>query len=109
MAAGLVVFELPATTWNLQGAWVWFLPLVNTASTPPTTSFPCVESGEATVWCGEPVFLTASAGWHIGYLAGLGVAVAAAALVRDDRRASTIALLVAGAATAVVCGVLQIP
>lgn len=108
-ASGLVVFELPATSWNLQEAWVWFLPLVNTARTPPDKTFPCVKSGLASTWCGEPVFLTTSAGWHLGYLAGLGVVFAAAALLRDDRRPSTLALLVAGAATAVVCGVLQVP
>ena len=109
VAAGLVVFSLPATTWNLQSGWVWFLPLVNAAETPPGSSFPCASSGEAMAWCGEPAFLTGSAAWHIVYLAGLGVAFAAAALLRDDRRPSTVALAGAGIAVAVAAGVLQIP
>ena len=108
-AAGLTVVSLPATTWNLQGAWVWFLPLVNAAETSPDTSFPCARSGEATVWCGEPAFLASSAVWHVVYLAGLGVAFAAAALLRDDRRPSNVALAAAGVAAAVVAGALQIP
>jgi len=109
LAAGLVVLQMPATQWNLQGGWVWFLPLVNAADTPPDSYFPCARSGEAVVWCGEPTFLASSAAWHIVYLAGLGVAFAAAALLRDDRRPSNVALAAAGLAAAVVAGVLQIP
>lgn len=108
-AAGLVVFSLPATIWNLQGAGVWLLPLVNAADTPPDSYFPCARLGGATEWCGEPTFLTSSAAWHIVYLAGLGVAFAAAALLRDDRRPWTVALTGVGIAAAVVAGVLQIP
>lgn len=109
LAAGLVVFQLPATSWNLQGAWTWFLPLVNAAETPPDTSFPCAPSGEAMTWCGEPVFQTTAVGWHLTYLAGAGIAFGAVALLRHDRRPRTIAVAAAGLVLAAVAGVLQIP
>lgn len=109
LAAGLIVLQMPATQWNLQGGWVWFLPLVNAADTPPDSYFPCARSGEAVVWCGEPTFLTTAAAWHIGYLVGLGVAFGAAALLRHDRRPSTVAIAGAGISAAVAAGVLQIP
>ncbi len=109
LAAGLVVFQMPTTLWGIESAWKWFLPLANAADTPPGTSFPCDRSGEGVGWCGEPVFQTTAAGWHLAYLAGFGIAFGAVALLRHDRRPRTIAIGVAGLAIAAVAGVLQIP
>lgn len=109
LAAGLVVFQMPVTLWGIESAWKWFLPLANAADTPPGTSFPCDRSGEGDGWCGEPVFQTTAAGWHLAYLAGLGIAFGGVALLRHDRRPRTIAVAVAGLAVAAVAGVLQIP
>ena len=109
LAAGLVVFEMPATLWGIESAWKWFLPLANAADTPPETSFPCDRSAPGDSWCGVPVFQTTAAGWHLAYLAGLGIAFGAAALLRHDRRPRTIAVGVSGLAVAAVAGVLQIP
>ncbi len=109
LAAGLVVFQMPATTWNLQNAWTWLLPLVNAAETPPGTSFPCDRPKEGVGWCGEAVFQTTAAGWHLAYLAGLGIAFGTVALLRHDRSPRTIALGATGLAVAAVAGVVQIP
>ena len=109
LAAGLVVFQMPATLWGIESVWKWFLPLANAADTPPGTSFPCDRSGEGVGWCGAPVFQTTAAGWHLAYLAGLGIAFGGVALLRHDRRPRTIAVGMAGLAVAAVAGVLQIP
>lgn len=108
LATGLVVLQMPMTTWNVQNAGAWFLPLVNAADTPPGTSFPCERSAVADGWCGEPVFQTTAAGWHLAYLAGLVIAFGGVALLRHDRRPRTIAVGVAGLAVAAVAGALQI-
>ncbi len=109
LAAGLVLFQMPATSWNLQSAWVWFLPIVNAAETPPHTSFPCASSGEGVSWCGEPVFQVTAVGWHLLYLAGIAVVAGALALMRHDRRPVTLAGLVVGLLLVAVAGVSQIP
>lgn len=108
LTAGLVAFQMPTTLWGIESVWKWFLPLANAADTPPGTSFPCDRSGEGVSWCGEPVFQTTAAGWHLAYLAGLGVAFGAAAVLRHDRRPRTVAIGVAGLAVATVAGMLQI-
>lgn len=110
LATGLVLFQMPATSWNLQSAWTWFLPLVNAAETPPHTSpFPCDRFGDPTASCGGPVFQTTAVGWHLAYLAGAGIAFGAVALLRHDRRPRTIAVAAAGLVLAAVAGVFQIP
>lgn len=109
LAAGLVLFQMPATSWNLQSAWTWFLPIVNAAETPPHTSFPCDNSGDGVSWCGEPVFQVTAVGWHLAYLAGIAVVAGALALMRHDRRPVTLAGLVVGLLLVAVAGVSQIP
>jgi len=108
-AVGLLPFQMLFTTWNIQGAHVWLLPLVNPAQTSqaPDSSWPCATDQP---WpCLLEDLATASVAWHLVYLAGLIAALAALALLRDGRNRPDRMLGAAGLAVVLVAGVLQIP
>jgi hypothetical protein len=106
-AVGLLVFQMPFVMWNLQDAPGWFLPLVNPAqsSQAPDSSWPCASDQR---W---PCLLKGFAplGWHLAYLAGLGLLLAGLALLRDRRRRADSLLAAAGLTVAVTAGALQVP
>lgn len=109
-AVGLLPFQMIFLTWNIQGAHVWLLPLVNPAqrtSGVPDSSWPC-ETDQS--WpCLNEYVVTGSVAWHLVYLAGLIAALGALALLRDGRSRPDRMLGAAGLAVILVAGLLQIP
>lgn len=106
-AVALLVVEIPFALWNLQSGYVWLAPLVNTARVGADSSWPCAPDQ---AWpCFLDRFATDSAAWHLVYLAGLALALAAAALLKHGLHRRTL-LVGAAAGVLVVAGaVLQLP
>lgn len=105
--AAVVLFfpQMMYTTWNLQDAFGWFLPLVNPAQTGADSSWPCAADQQ---W---PCILETFAAlhWHVVYLAALVVLLGAVALLRERRRRRDLLLAATSLAVVVVAGILQIP
>ncbi|MBW3652256.1 MAG: hypothetical protein KY433_01430 [Actinobacteria bacterium] len=109
MLAAVAFFfpQMMFTSWNLQGAAGWFLPFVNPAqsSRAPDSSWPCSADQQ---W---PCILDrfAPLHWHLVYVAGLVVLLAAVALLRDGRRRCDLLLAATGFTLVAVAGALQLP
>jgi hypothetical protein len=106
-AVAMFVAQIPGL-WNSQGDYAWFAPFVNTARNDlPGSSWPC--SPEQRWPCLVDDFATTSAGWHLVYLAGIALVLAAVALWKEDRRPRIGAVAGLGLALVVAGGVLQVP
>jgi hypothetical protein len=105
VAAVLVVaaeYALGGSNWPFEGTQArWLLPFADASVSPAGTYWPCWQSPEA-MPCAVERFATASAGWHLFYLAGSGVLFAALAVLRHARR--PLPLLALGVATAAMVG-----
>lgn len=106
-AIGFFFPQMMFTTWNLQDAAGWFLPLVNPAqsSRAPDSSWPCSADQQ---W---PCILDSFAAlhWHLVYVAALVVLLGTVALLRDGRRRRDLLLAATSFAVVVVAGALQLP
>ncbi len=101
LSVGLLVVEMPLTTWNIPGAKAWLAPIVNPAIATEGASWPCATGQD---WpCTLDRFASGSVGWHLLYL--LGVATVLAALAWLRHRGGTRLLLGLAAAGAVAAGV----
>lgn len=110
-ASGLLVVVLLAggmmlSSQSRETPLAWFAPVVNTVDAPGT-DWPCYRPVDA--GCEVLGFRTASAGWHLVYLAGLTCVLAALALVRDGDRRLALRVGAAGLGVVVVAGTLQVP
>ncbi len=103
----LLVGDMMLSSQSRETGLAWFAPVVNTADVRSDTEWPCyrpVEPG-----CEVLGFHTASAGWHLLYLAGVLGVLVALALLRDHERRIASRIGAAGLFTVVAAGVLQIP
>ncbi|MBW3652255.1 MAG: hypothetical protein KY433_01425 [Actinobacteria bacterium] len=103
----LLAGNMMLSSQSRQTPLAWLAPVVNTADVAPGIEWPCYRPVETR--CEVLGFETASAGWHLLYLAGLACVLAALALARDGARRLALRLGAAGLCVAVVAGVLQAP
>lgn len=111
-ASGLLVVVLLAgdmmlSSQSTESVLAWLAPVVNTAHAPSGVGWPCYRP--VVDGCEVLGFQTASAGWHLLYLAGLVGVLAALALARDGERRLARRLGAAGLCAAVAAAMLQIP
>jgi len=103
VVVALAVPQMIAVSWMVGGAGSWFAPLVQPLyvadwiDASPTYSYPVVVAVE-----------TAALGWHLLYIAGIGVAAAGAALARGYQRAWPRAIVAGGVVLATAGGILQL-
>lgn len=107
LSVGLLVVEMPLTTWNIPGAKAWLAPIVNPAIAVEGASWPCSAEQE---WpCTLDRFASGSVGWHLLYLAGAATVLATVAWLRHrPARIRALAVLAAGVLAAGVGGALQV-
>lgn len=107
LSVGLLVVEMPLTTWNIPGAKAWLAPIVNPAIATEGASWPCSTGQE---WpCTLDRFASGSVGWHLLYLAGAATVLAALAWQRHRPTSRFLVGLVAVAViAAAVGGTLQV-
>lgn len=103
----LLAGDMMLSSQSRESALAWFAPVVNTADAASGTEWPCYRPVDA--GCEVVGFRTASAGWHLLYLAGLVGLLVALALVRDGERRLAGRVGAAGLCTIIVAGILQIP
>ena len=105
LVVGFLAIEMPMTSWGVATEWRWLAPVVNHGE---KSWAPCSRESHAEWRCDSPVgFDVAALRWHLLYLAGITVLLAALALLRDGRRPRRLALATAGLVVAVVAGALQ--
>lgn len=104
-AVGIFAAQVPGT-WDTSMPHVWFMPFVNPARSAPGTSWPCAPANGP---CYVERFETSAVGWHLLYLAGITLLLAAFALRQESRRSRAVALGALGAILAVTGGILQVP
>lgn len=102
----LLAGDMMLSSQSRESALAWFAPVVNTAVAASGTEWPCYRPVDAS--CELLGFQTASAGWHLLYLAGLVGLLVALALVRDRERRLASRVGAAGLCAVVVAGILQI-
>ena len=103
---GFLAIEMPMTSWGVATEWRWLAPVVNHGE---RSWAPCSREAHAEWGCDGAVgFDIAGMRWHLLYLAGLTVFLAALALLRHGRRPRRLALAAAGLVLVVAAGALQI-